>query len=74
MNKIIIETNDTGPWGTDVWWRILSKDGLLSFPGGANGETIILDIFQCFPNFDNKEFIKAMGSVDNAEFIVWKNE
>ncbi|MCL6267188.1 hypothetical protein [Flagellimonas myxillae] len=74
IHQIIIETNDSGPWGTDIWWRILSDDGILSVPGGATGEMEMLKNFQRFPNFDNEQLINAMGSTENAEFVVWKNE
>ena len=74
IQQIIIETNDSGSWGTDVWWRILGKDGFLTVPNGATGETKMLENFQRFPNFANDELIKAMNSTDNAEFVVWKNQ
>ncbi len=74
ISQIIIETNDTGPWGTDIWWKILGKEGFLSIPGGATGESEMLENFQKFPGFNNEELIKAMSSTDNAEFICWKNE
>ncbi len=74
IQQIIIETNDSGPWGTDLWWRIFGKDGLLSVPGGATGESEMLENFQRFPNFDNAELIKSMSSTDNAEFVVWQNK
>lgn len=37
LKAVIIETNDTGPWGTDVWWILVGSDeshGCV-FPGGA---------------------------------------
>jgi len=74
ISQIIIETNDTGPWGTDIWWRILGQQGLLSIPGGATGESEMLENFQKLPEFNNEELIKAMSSTNNAEFICWKNE
>lgn len=74
IEKIIVETNDSGPWGTDVWWRILTKEGLLSVPGGATGESEMLKKFQAFQEFDNEQLINAMSSTDNAEFVVWKNK
>jgi hypothetical protein len=74
IHQVIIETNDSGPWGTDIWWRILSNSGVLSVPGGASGESEMLENFQRFPNFDNEQLIKAMSSTENTEFIVWKNQ
>ena len=74
IRQIVIETNDTGPWGTDIWWRILGEQIILSIPGGATGESKMLEIFQKFPKFNNEEFIKAMSSTNNSEFLCWKNE
>tara|TARA_B110000967_G_C18751764_1_gene493190 strand:+ start:565 stop:927 length:363 start_codon:yes stop_codon:yes gene_type:complete len=74
ISQIIIETNDSGPWGTDIWWRILGKQGLLAIPGGATGESEMLECFQKFPKFNNEELIKAMSSTNNAEFVCWKNK
>ena len=73
IDQIIIETNDSGPWGTDVWWRILGRDGLLSYPGGATGESKMLKNFERLPNFNHGKLIRAMNSTDNAEFVIWKN-
>ena len=72
IQQIIVETNDSGPWETDVWWRILSDNGLVSIPQGATGESEMLQTFQNFSDFDNETFIKAMTSTNNAEFVVWK--
>ncbi|WP_024770972.1 hypothetical protein [Aquimarina macrocephali] len=72
ISQIIIETNDTGPWGTGVWWRILGEQIILSIPGGATGESKMLESFQKFPEFNNEELIKAMSSTDNPEFLCWK--
>ncbi len=71
--QVLIETNNSGPWGTDLWWRIFSKNGILSIPNGATGESEMLENFQRFPNFNNSQLIKAMSSIENAEFIVWEN-
>lgn len=72
INKIIIETNDSGPWETDLWWKIIGLDEELKIPGGASGEDIMLPTFQKFENFNNAAFIDSMSSVGNAEFICWE--
>ena len=70
---IAIETNDSGPWGADVWWLLFGKDGKLAyaFPQGASGETAALDRLMKIPGFDYEEMIRAMVSTDNAVFPVW---
>jgi len=74
LDAIIIETNDTGPWGADVWWVLLDRDGKLGllYPQGADGEQLVLDRLISLPGFNMPEFIKAMGSTANATFPVWK--
>lgn len=75
LAAVIIETNDTGPWGTDVWWILVGKDGRQGcvFPEGATGEGEVLTRLQELPGFDNEAFIRAMGCTDNARFVCWKS-
>jgi hypothetical protein len=69
VNRILVETNDSGPWGADVWW-VLEGDGLrCSFPLGATGQdTALAEIRRRYPSFE----VKGMNSVDNATFICWE--
>lgn len=70
IQGIVIRTDDSGPVGSDVFWFISDGSSLLSFPMGARGEAKVLDAFQKIEGFDNAEFIKAMGSVDNKLFYI----
>lgn len=74
IREIIIITNDSGPWGTDLWWKVISQDKLLLIPNGATGENEIMKRFQRLPDFNNESMISAMQSTRNAEFLVWKLE
>lgn len=71
---VAIETNDSGPWGADVWWLLFDGTDALAcaFPQGATGEQAAIDHFLALPSFDHGEMIKAMGSTDNALFPVWR--
>ena len=75
LKAVIIETNDTGPWGADVWWILVGseKNGCV-FPQGATGEGDILKVVQALPGFDNEAFINAMKSTDNQRFLCWKKD
>ena len=70
IQGIVIRTDDSGPAGSDVLWFISDGSSLISFPMGARGEAKVLDTLQKIEGFDNVEFIKAMGSVDNKLFYI----
>jgi len=69
--KIIIETNDQGPFIPDVWWKLISKTNQLIFPQGCLGEEELLINIQNLPHFDLKKYYQAMRCTSNNEFICW---
>jgi hypothetical protein len=74
LAAVIIETNDTGPFGTDVYWLLLGRDGASGcvIPNGATGEKELVNRLQQLPGFDDNSVIAAMGSVTNQSFLCWK--
>ncbi|WP_294330021.1 hypothetical protein [uncultured Sphingomonas sp.] len=76
LRGVTIETNDSGPWGTDVWWLLFGADDRLAcaFPQGATGEAALLDYLCALPGFDFAAMGRAMGSTDNAVFPVWRKD
>ncbi|MBX9880876.1 MAG: hypothetical protein K2X73_02770 [Sphingomonas sp.] len=74
LAAIVIETNDSGPWGADLWWLLYGVEGKLicGFPEGATGEESVVHELQSLSGFDNVEMTKAMGCTSNATFIVWR--
>lgn len=71
LEQVRIETNDTGPFGTDMWWVLTGDDRHVSIPSGAEGESIFMDAIQKLEGFDNEAVIQASMSTDNAEFVCW---
>ena len=74
LEVVIIETNDTGPWGCDVWWILggrEAKSGCV-IPQGATGEKELLEMLQRLPGFDNQALIDAMCCVHNKRFLCWR--
>jgi hypothetical protein len=71
---VMIETNDSGPFGADVWWLLFGADDRLAcaFPQGAAGEKEAVDLLIGLPGFDHEAMIMAMGSTTNAVFPVWR--
>ncbi|WP_430417398.1 hypothetical protein [Parasphingorhabdus sp.] len=74
LTGVMIETNDSGPWGLDVWWSLFGSDDkpVCAFPQGATGEDEILDYLTALPSFDHQQMINAMSSTGNAVFPVWR--
>ncbi|MBB6254068.1 hypothetical protein [Nitrospirillum iridis] len=74
LSGIVIETNDSGPAGCDVWWLLFGEEEKIAcfYPQGATGENAALDYFMALPSFNHDEMIQAMGSTSNAVFPVWR--
>lgn len=70
--NVKIITNDSGPWGADVWFSFNSTNGRCRFPQGATGEDDAVEFLLKLDGFDESRFIKAMGSTSNEEFICWQ--
>ena len=71
---VAIETNDSGPWGADLWWLLFNGSDQLAcaFPQGATGEQAAIDYFMALPSFDHGEMFEAMTCTDKAIFLVWR--
>jgi hypothetical protein len=76
LYSIAIETNDSGPWGADVWWLMFDIEGRLScaFPQGATGEEDAVKYLMGLAGFDHSSMISAMGSTSNKVFPVWQRQ
>jgi hypothetical protein len=42
LERIVVETNDSGPLDTDVWWILEGGGARCTYPGGATGEQLAL--------------------------------
>ncbi len=75
LAAVAIETNDSGPWGADVWWLLFDANDQLAcaFPQGATGEDAVIDYLVALPEFDHEQMTNAMRSTANAIFPVWRN-
>ena len=70
ITSVIVETNDTGPCGMDVWFIIASQDGKsCAYPMGATNDLLALDYYATLPGFE----LKGMNSTENAQFVCWEN-
>jgi hypothetical protein len=70
---VAIETNDSGPWGADVWWLLEGAGNRLAYPQAATGdEEMLEELPRRFPGFSDEAVIRAMGCTDNARFVCWE--
>jgi hypothetical protein len=76
LERVVIETNDSGPWGADVWWLLFADhhEPACAFPMGASGERSAVDYLMTLPGFDHAAMLRAMSSTANATFPVWKRD
>lgn len=73
VEQVTIETNDSGPWGADVWWILAGSGKTCTYPGGATGELEALAEFQQrFPDFSDDKVTDAMRCTSNAQFVCWR--
>lgn len=69
LGAVYVETNNSGPWGSDLWWLLDDKNGRtkVTFPQLATGEEAVLDRLSLLPGFQ----MQGMHSVENARFLCW---
>ena len=70
--QIEVHTNDTGPWGADVWWVLRGESGECIYPNGATGEQEMNRKFEKLEGFNDQELIRAMGCTRNNSFLCWQ--
>jgi hypothetical protein len=73
VNSVVIMTDDSGPWGDDLWWFLEGANGCVSYPGGATGDLEMLaELQRRLPNFQDSAVIAANGSTSVARFVCWQ--
>jgi hypothetical protein len=67
---VFVVTNDSGPWGQDVWFVIEgAREGGCRFPLGATGEQAALERLLKLPGFE----LRGMNCTENFIFECWPN-
>jgi hypothetical protein len=74
ISGVMIETNDSGPSGAEIWWLLFGADDRIAvtFPRGASGEQEAIDWLVGLPGFDHDAMSMAMASTANAVFPIWR--
>ncbi len=72
LRRVIVATDDSGPWGADVVYLLYSDgaDPVCLFPLEAAGCDAFVAWMSGEPGFDGRELAKAMASTDIAKFVV----
>ena len=74
VTRVVVETNDSGPLGADVWWHWYGSSPAIvcSYPQGATGESAALALLGSFHGVNDDQLRKAMGSTRNRSFTVYE--
>jgi len=69
LAAVHVETNDSGPWGADLWWLLSDRSGQtrVAFPQMATGEKAVLERLRLLAGFQ----VRGMNSTENARFLCW---
>ncbi len=67
-----IQTNDSGPWGWDVWFVLVGARDKVSFPLGATGEDDVLARVENVTGKLRNDLIDGMNCTENRTFVTWE--
>lgn len=67
-----IRTNESGPWGWDVWFVLVGAEDEVSFPLGATGQDEVLAKLQEVTGKNHEQLIDGMNCTTNRTFVTWE--
>jgi hypothetical protein len=73
LHRVVVATDDSGPWGADVVFLLYSDgypDPAAVFPLEAAGRDSFVEWLSMQPGYQDRELAKAMGSTRVARFEV----
>lgn len=73
ISSVEVETNDSGPWGVDLWWKIEGAGNVIWIPNGATGELDMQKKLMDFDGFKLDELTDALRSTANQSFVLWSS-
>ena len=73
LEEVRVVTTATGPLSEDVFFVLVGEGGDHGCVVGMSevGEAFVPRL-QALPGFRNEELIRAMGSAEEAEFLLWR--
>jgi hypothetical protein len=72
LRRVVVATDDSGPWSADVVFLLYSdgSDPVGMFPLEADGRDEFVGWLSAQPRYQDRELAKAMGSTQVARFEV----
>lgn len=70
--RVEIQTNDSGPWGWDVWFVLVGAVDEVSFPLGAAGQEEVFEKLQAVTGKSHEQLIDGMNCTTNKTFVTWE--
>jgi len=73
LTRVKVRTTDLGPLASDFFWEFTDREGQrLTIPGDAENAGALFDALTALPGADYEAVIKASGSTEPADFLVWE--
>ncbi len=74
LRKVVVQTDDSGPWGADVLYFLFTGDTepAAVFPLEAQGCQNFVEWLSSLPGYDDRELARAMASTSVARFVVFE--
>lgn len=69
--KIIIETNDKGPFADDIFIQFITNNLKIITPLNESSQ-LLLESLQKLDNFNNGALIDAMSCAVSSQIVCWK--
>ena len=71
--RVKVRTTPEGPFASDFYWEFTDRAGQrLSIPGDAENAQALFDALTALKGADYEAVIRASGSTEAAEFLVWE--
>ncbi|HWW24380.1 MAG TPA: hypothetical protein VNZ85_00630 [Caulobacter sp.] len=74
LRRVVVTTDDSGPWGEDVVFLLHSEaaEPMGIFPLEASGVHDFVAWLETLPGYHDRELAKAMSSTKVARFVVYE--
>jgi hypothetical protein len=76
LRRVVVQTDDSGPWGADVLYFLFTEQPQPAgvFPIEAQGCQEFVQWLSGLPGYRDRELARAMASTDVARFVVYEAE